>query len=83
MKKLNFLHRKLRRLRYFYYECEDILLIDKNTIPDQQYDRLEQIYKKLCNKLNIPYEKRVNNYVGFDIAIPMNLYYERDDKSIS
>jgi NAD-dependent DNA ligase len=76
IKELNEIHKSLRRYRYFYYVCEDIIEIDKNTISDYDYDMLEKQYNKYCNELEIPLENRVSNYVGFDIAIPMNLYYK-------
>jgi NAD-dependent DNA ligase len=76
LKELNNIHRDLRRYRYFYYECENILEVDKNTIPDYEYDMLEKEYDKYCNELKIPLEMRVSNFVGFDIGIPMNLYYK-------
>ena len=74
---LNIIHKNLRKYRYFYYECEDILLIDNNTITDINYDLLERQYNKYCDELEIPLEQRVSNYVGFDIGIPMNLYYKQ------
>ena len=76
IEKLNEIHKSLRRYRYFYYECKDISLLDNNTISDYNYDMLEKQYDKYCNELEIPLETRVSNYVGFDIGIPMNLYYK-------
>lgn len=76
IEELNIIHRDLRKYRYFYYECEDILKIDTNTISDYDYDMLEIKYTKYCNELEIPHNLRITNYVGFDIGIPMNLYYK-------
>lgn len=60
-------HIKLRSYRYWYYEKS------KSLITDYEYDMLEKEYEQGCDKLNIPTEDRVTNFVGFDIRIPMNI----------
>ena len=72
MWELNNLHRKLRKYRYFYYEKHD------NLISDYKYDMLENHYDKLADYYNLDVNKRITNFVGFSIEIPMNIIYKNE-----
>lgn len=69
IEELDIIHKDLRRYRWFYYEAEE----PQSLISDYEYDMLEKLYEKECDKLGIVTEKRITNYIGFDIAIPMSL----------
>lgn len=69
MKKLNKLHRLLRKYRYFYHEKNISLL------SDYEYDIMEKEYDTMCLSYNILNQNRVSNFVGFSIRIPMNIIY--------
>jgi len=73
IEELDVIHKNLRKYRYFYYECKDILLVDISIISDYEYDILEKKYEKLCDELQVVKEKRITNFIGFDIGIPMSL----------
>ena len=45
-------------------------------MSDYEFDMLEKEYIKLCNEFSIEEEKRVTNFVGFGIMIPMTLAYQ-------
>ncbi len=70
MERLQELHALLRRAKYFYYEKSESIM------SDYEFDMLEKEYNKLCNKFSIEEEKRVTNFVGFGIMIPMTLDYQ-------
>lgn len=78
---LQTMHANLRKYRYFYYECNDIIKVDGNIISDYEYDILEKRYDVLCNELGIIKELRMSERVGWDVMIPMDLnnFYEYDD----
>lgn len=42
-------------------------------MSDYEFDMLEKEYNKLCDKFSIEEEKRVTNFVGFSVMIPMRL----------
>lgn len=65
MERLQELHTLLRRAKYFYYEKSESIM------SDYEFDMLEKEYARLCNEFSIEEEKRVTNFVGFNIAIPM------------
>ena len=67
MERLQELHSTLRRAKYFYYEKSE------STMSDYEFDMLEKEYNKLCDKFSIEEEKRVTNFVGFSVMIPMRL----------
>jgi len=69
MKRLNRLHNRLRKYRYFYYELNSPL------ISDAQYDSIQRGYGRICDKLKIPKEVRVTNFTGFDLEIPTNIFH--------
>lgn len=68
------IHKNLRKYRYFYYECSNIISVDKNTISDYEYDMLEKKYDKICNAYDAPRERRVTNFIGFSNGIPKQLF---------
>ena len=73
IEELNTIHKNLRKYRYFYYECDDVISMDKYTISDYDYDILEKRYSVLCDELKVSQEKRITNFIGFDLGIPMSL----------
>lgn len=66
---LNFMHKQLRKARYFYYEKS------KSIMTDYEYDIIEKRYDELCYKYKICEGSKITNFVGFNIAIPMALIY--------
>lgn len=67
------MHRRLRKYRFFYYER------DESLVSDYEYDMLEKKYAEECDRFGIHKRYRVDNFVGFNIRIPMNIYYEKVD----
>ena len=67
MKRVQEIHKLLRKAKYFYYEKHECIM------PDYEFDMLEVEYNKLCDENNIAQEQRVTNFVGFSIMIPMRL----------
>ncbi len=66
---LNKIHKLLRKARYHYYEMHESIM------SDYDYDMLEKEYDEICDKMSIEHHKRVTNFVGFNIKIPMALFY--------
>lgn len=69
---LNKLHRDLRRYKFFYYEK------DESLISDYDFDMMEKSYEEGCDRLGVKREMRLSSFVGFDMRMPMNLFYDED-----
>ncbi len=57
------IHKTLSKARYMYYEQHTSIM------SDYEYDMLEKKYDKFCDVYEVPMNKRVTNFVGFDIGI--------------
>lgn len=66
---LNEMHKLLRKARYFYYEQH------KSIMSDYDYDMLEKNYDIHAQIHGVDHSMKISNFVGFDIRIPMNLFY--------
>ena len=66
------LHKKLSKARYFYYEKSELIM------TDYEYDILEKDYDLQCEIYKVPIERRLSNFVGFSIAIPRQLFPQKE-----
>ena len=72
LEKLQEMHAKLRKAKYFYYERH------QSIISDYDFDILEKEYNTLAEEIGVDKELQVSEFVGFSLNIPMNLnnYYK-------
>jgi hypothetical protein len=68
--RLQTMHSLLRKARYFYYEGDGL----SEVMTDYEYDMMEKEYDILAKKLKTEENRRITNFVGFDIGIPMNIF---------
>ncbi len=68
LNKLQELHAKLRKAKYFYYEKHESIM------SDYEFDMMESEYKKLAEVVGINDKHNMaTQFVGFDAFSPMNL----------
>ncbi len=73
---LNEMHRLLRKARYFYYE------LSQTIMSDYDYDILEKEYDRQADLHKVSHIIRISNFVGFNIKMPMNLFYNENNEPL-